>query len=140
MHKLEFSMICQRCCCSVLRIVNLLIVSMTIVISACANPSVNTSTPSFDENQYTLDLDLCRGGTALNTALSGVGGAIIGSACGAIHGVYYGALSGDAPEGALIGAIAGGVVGVFAGAYEPFQEKDRSVHQCLSSKGYSLQS
>lgn len=119
---------------------NFLNVTFALTISACASPSVNTSTPSFDETQYTLDLDLCRGGTALDTALSGIGGAVVGSAYGAVHGVYYGAIAGDRPEGAFIGAIAGGVIGVVAGAYEPFQEKDQSVRQCLSGKGYSLQS
>lgn len=94
----------------------------------------------FDETKYTADLDTCRGGSALNAAMHGLGGAVIGSVIGAAEGASQGAISGDAPEGAIIGAIAGSVVGVFVGAYKPFQEQEQSVRQCLSQKGYVLRS
>ena len=83
---------------------------------------------------------LCRGGSALNAAMHGLGGAVIGSVIGAADGVYHGAIAGDAPEGAFISAIAGSVVGVFLGAYKPFQEQEQSVRQCLNGKGYVLRS
>jgi len=102
--------------------VQIIIVTSLLVVSACANPSIDTSDPSFDQAQYSLDLDACRGGTVLNAALHGLGGAIVGSVYGATHGVFYGAIAGDAPEGAFIGAVAGGIIGVFAGAYEPIQD------------------
>ena len=59
------------------------IIVATVVLSACASPAVDTGAPMFDEAQYTVDLDTCRGGTALNAALHGLGGAVIGSAVGA---------------------------------------------------------
>ena len=117
---------------------NLTIITTLLVLSACASPAVDTTAPTFDETKYTVDLDTCRGGSALKTALNGLGGAVIGSVIGAADGAYHGAIAGDAPEGAFIGVIAGSVIGVVWGAYEPFQKHEQSVRQCLSSKGYLL--
>jgi presenilin-like A22 family membrane protease len=119
---------------------NLAIITAILALSACASPTVDTTAPTFDETKYTADLDTCRGGSALNAAMHGLGGAVIGSVIGAAEGVYHGAIAGDAPEGAFIGAIAGSVVGVFVGAYKPFQEQEQSVRQCLNGKGYVLRS
>ena len=109
-----------------------------LLLTACASPAVDTSAPTFDETQYSVDLYTCRGGSALNTALNGLGGAVIGSVVGAADGAYHGAIAGDAPEGAFIGALAGSVIGVVWGAYKPIQEQEKSVGQCLSGKGYLL--
>ena len=119
---------------------NLTVITTLLALSACASPAVDTTAPMFDETKYTADLDTCRGGSALNAAMHGLGGAVIGSVIGAAEGASQGAISGDAPEGAIIGAIAGSVVGVFVGAYKPFQEQEQSVRQCLSQKGYVLRS
>ena len=108
----------------------------TVILSACASPNVDTTAPTFNETKYTVDLDTCRGGSALNAAMHGLGGAVIGAADGA----YHGAIAGDAPEGAFIGAIAGSIIGVVWGAYKPIQEQEKSVRQCLSGKGYLLRS
>ena len=107
----------------------LAIIATAVVLSACASPSVDTSAPTFDETQYTVDLDNCRGGTVLDVALNGLGGAAIGTAYGAFHGASAGVLSGNSPEGAAIGAIVGGVIGVVVGAYEPIQEQAQSVRE-----------
>ena len=116
----------------------LAIIAATALLAACASPSVDTSMPTFDEAQYTVDLDNCRGGTVLNVTLQGLEGAAIGSAIGLAQGMYTGAFTGGSLEGAAIGAIAGGVVGVVWGAYEPIQEHEQSVERCLSEKGYVL--
>jgi len=116
------------------------IAAITLVLTSCASPAVDTSSPKFNKSQYTADLHTCRGGTALDAALHGLGGAVIGSVIGAADGAYHGAIAGDAPEGAFIGAVAGSVVGVFVGAYKPFQEQEQSVRQCLNGKGYVLRS
>jgi len=117
---------------------NLTIIATVVALSSCASTAVDTSAPSFDETQYTADLDSCRGGTTLDAALNGLGGAVVGSVIGAADGAYHGAIAGDAPEGAFIGAIVGSVIGVFVGAYKPIKEQERSVRQCLSNKGYVL--
>lgn len=72
---------------------------------------------TFDETKYTVDLDSCRGGTVLDLALQGLGGAALGSAYGLFHGVSAGVFTGISPEGAAIGAAVGGVIGVVVGAY-----------------------
>ena len=99
---------------------NLTIITTLLVLSACASPAVDTTAPTFDETKYTVDLDTCRGGSALKTALNGLGGAVIGSVIGAADGAYHGAIAGDAPEGAIIGAIAGSVVGVVWGCLQAY--------------------
>jgi hypothetical protein len=114
----------------------LAISTVIIILSACASPDVDTTTPTFDKSQYTADLDNCRGGSALNVALDGFVGAVYGSAIGAAQGALNGAIAGDAPEGAVIGAIAGSVIGVVLGAYEPFNKQRQTVQQCLRGKGY----
>jgi hypothetical protein len=72
-----------------------------IILSACASPDVDTTTPTFDKSQHTADIDNCRGGTALEVTLDGLVGAAYGSAIGAAEGAFHGALAGDAPEGAV---------------------------------------
>ena len=121
-----------------LSIRNLAIIVAIVVLSACASPAVDTTAPTFYKTQYTIDLDTCRGGTALKVALNGLAGAVYGSAIGAAEGAFHGAIAGDAPEGAFIGAIVGSVAGVVLGAYEPIQEQERSVQGCLRRKGYVL--
>jgi outer membrane lipoprotein SlyB len=119
---------------------NLAIIAASVILAACATPTVDTSAPTFNEKKYTVDLDNCRGGTVLDVALHGLGAAVIGSAYSAYHGAYIGALSGNSPEGAAIGAVVGGVIGVVVGAYEPVREQEQSVQRCLSKKGYVLAS
>jgi hypothetical protein len=67
------SMTCRR---------NLAIIAATVLLAACASPTVDSSAPTFDEAKYAVDLDNCRGGTALDAALQGLGGIAIGSAFG----------------------------------------------------------
>ena len=111
-----------------------------VALSACASPTVETNSPTFDKTQYFVDLNACRGETAVIATLHGLGGALIGSAIGAAHGAANGAIVGDAPEGAIIGAVAGGVIGLAIGAYKPIEELDQKVRQCLTEKGYPLAS
>ena len=114
----------------------LVIIAAFILLAACASPTVDTSAPTFNETQYTVDLDDCWGGTVLDVAMHGFGGVVIGSAYGAYHGAYLGAISGNSPEGAAIGAAVGGMIGIVVGAYEPIQEHEQSVARCLSGKGW----
>ncbi len=112
----------------------------SVALAACASPTVDTAGPTFDEQQYTVDLNDCRGGTVIEVALSGLGGAVVGSAIGAFEGAIHGAWSGNSPEGAAIGAVVGGVFGVVVGAQEPIQEQEADLRRCLREKGYVLAS
>ena len=110
----------------------LAIIAATILLTACASPTVDSSAPSFDETKYAVDLDNCRGGMVLGIALQGLAGVAVGSALGLVQVASI--------DGAIIGAIVGGVAGAFVGAYEPIQEQEQSVARCLSGKGYVLDS
>jgi hypothetical protein len=115
------------------------ILIVLIALTACASPAVDTATPNFNETRYTLDLDDCRGGTALTAAIRGFGGAVVGSFYGAAQGAIQGAAHGDSKEGAIIGVAVGSVVGFAAGAYTPLKQQKNEVRQCLNGKGYTLQ-
>ena len=117
---------------------NLAIITATMLLSACVSPTVDSSAQTFDETKYAVDLDNCRGGTVLDVALHGLGGAVIGSAYGLLQGASTGAITGRTPEGAIVGVIVFGVAGAAVGAYEPIQEQKQSVARCLSGKGYVL--
>jgi hypothetical protein len=117
---------------------NFAIIAAVVLLTACASPTVDSSTPTFDETKYAVDLDNCRGGTMLEAALLGLGGVAIGSAIGLGTGASTAMFTGGSLEGAFIGALVGGVAGAVAGAYEPIQEQEQSVARCLSGKGYVL--
>jgi len=85
-----------------------------------------------------VDLDNCRGGTVLDVALQGLGGAVVGSALGLVTGASIPVFIGGSLESAIVGVVVGGVAGAFVGAYEPIQEQEQSVARCLSEKGYVL--
>jgi hypothetical protein len=117
-----------------------LVLTVIILLGACANPAIDTSAANFDEDKYTDDLNTCRGGSATDVMLGGLGGALAGSLIGASEGASNGALAGASAEGAIIGVIVGGTIGIFVGAYKPFGDKHESVRQCLIGKGYALES
>ena len=116
------------------------ILSLTIMVSVsgCASPTVDTSAATFDEEKYSYDLNTCRGGSAADAVLGGLGGAVVGSLLGASEGFKNGAFSGGSAEGIIIAGIVGGTLGIFVGAYKPFSDKEDSVRDCLRGKGYVL--
>ena len=118
----------------------LLIIASFLMLSACASVTVDTSVANFDEEKYADDLDTCRGGSATDAALHGLGGMAAGSLLGASEGFTQWGFSGGSAEGAVIGAIVGGTLGVFVGAYKPIQEQGEKVRSCLSGKDYSVSS
>ena len=110
-----------------------------LLLGACASPIVDTSAANFNEDKYTDDLNECRGGSAMDAILGGLGGAFAGSLLGASEGSINGAAAGGRLEGVIIGSIVGGTLGIFVGAYKPFSEKHESVRSCLSGKGYVME-
>lgn len=117
-----------------------LIVVSLLIFSGCASIDVDTNAANFNEEKYADDLDTCRGGSAADAALHGLGGMAAGSLLGASEGFTQWGFSGGSAEGAVIGAIVGGTLGVFVGAYKPIQEQGEKVRSCLSGKGYSVSS
>jgi hypothetical protein len=118
----------------------MMVIVSFLVVSACASPAVDTSVANFNEDKYTDDLNSCRGGSAVDAVLGGLGGAFAGSLVGASEGSINGAAAGGRLEGVIIGSIVGGTIGIFVGAYKPFSEKHESVRSCLSGKGYVMDS
>jgi hypothetical protein len=118
----------------------LLIIAAFLMLSACASVTVDTSAANFNEDKYAEDLDNCRGGTAAETTLHGLGGVLAGSLLGASEGFTHMGFSGGSAEGAVIGAIVGGTVGLFVGGYKPFEKQGEKVRSCLRGKGYSVSS
>jgi hypothetical protein len=117
---------------------NLLIAASLLILSGCASIDVDTNAANFNEDKYAEDLDTCRGGSAADAALHGLGGMAAGSLLGASEGFTQWGFSGGSAEGAVIGAIVGGTLGVFVGAYKPIQEQGEKVRSCLRGKGYEV--
>jgi hypothetical protein len=117
----------------------ILVILSVLIVSACASPAVDTSAANFDEGKYTDDLNACRGGSALDAMIGGLGGVAAGSLVGASEGAAHGASAGGRLEGVIIGSIVGGTIGIFVGAYKPFSDKEDSVRQCLRGKGYVME-
>ena len=118
---------------------NILIAVSLLILSGCASIDVDTSATNFDEEKYAEDLDTCRGGTAAEVTLHGLGGIFAGSLLGASEGFTHMGFSGGSAEGAVIGAIVGGTVGLFVGAYKPIETQGEKVRSCLSGKGYVME-
>jgi hypothetical protein len=116
----------------------ILVIISLLMLTACASMDVDTSATNFDEEKYSEDLNYCRGGSAADAALHGLGGMAAGSLLGASEGFTQWGFSGGSAEGAIIGAIVGGTLGVFVGAYKPIQEQGEKVRTCLRGKGYSV--
>jgi hypothetical protein len=116
----------------------LIVTFLLLIVSACASIDVDTSGANFDEEKYAEDLNTCRGGTAAETTLHGLGGVLAGSLLGASEGFTQWGFSGGSVEGAVIGAIAGGTIGLFVGAYKPIETQGEKVRSCLRGKGYSV--
>jgi NAD(P)-dependent dehydrogenase (short-subunit alcohol dehydrogenase family) len=85
---------------------NLTIIVASVLLSACASPTVDTSAPTFDETKYAVDLDNCRGGTALDAALQGLGGVAVGSALGLVTGASIPVFIGGSLESVIVGVVA----------------------------------
>jgi len=109
-----------------------------VSVSGCASPTVDTSSATFDEEKYSENLNECRGGSAVDAVLGGLGGAVAGSLLGVAKGIESGTHYGGSPEGIIIGGIVGATLGIFVGAYKPFSDKEDSVRKCLQGKGYVL--
>ena len=117
---------------------NLIFIVSLLMLSACASVTVDSSAANFNEEKYAEDLDTCRGGTAAETTLHGLGGVLAGSLLGASGGFTHMGFSGGSAEGAVIGAIVGGTAGLFVGAYKPIETQGEKVRSCLRGKGYSV--
>jgi hypothetical protein len=57
----------------------ILVIISLLMLAACASIDVDTSAANFAEDKYAEDLNTCRGGTAAETMLSGLGSAAVGS-------------------------------------------------------------
>jgi len=110
------------------------------MLSGCASIDVDTTAANFNEEKYAEDLGTCRGETAEEATLSGLGITAVGSFWGAAEGASYGRLAGATGDGAIIGAIVGSVIGVLVAANKPNEGQEQSVRSCLRGKGYTVSS
>lgn len=110
--------------------------ALVLLVAACAAPRVDQAAATFDEADYTSDLNLCRGGNFLMASARTIGLTLLGSAYGAVEGAHYGAHEGDTAEGAAIGAVIGGTIGLTAGALQALEHHEAEIAGCLAEKGY----
>jgi hypothetical protein len=111
---------------------------LLLTLAACATPAVDQTAATFNESEFTSDLNICRGGAFITASAKSIGVAILGSAYGALEGASWGAESGDTAEGAVIGAAIGGTIGLTAGALEALEKHEADITGCLVQKGYRV--
>ncbi len=110
--------------------------SLLLTLSACATPQVDQTTATFNDTEFTLDLNICRGGNFIEASAKTIGLTMLGSAYGALEGAIYGARDADTAEEAAIGAAIGGTIGLGAGAFEALKKYEAEIAGCLEQKGY----
>ena len=76
-----------------------IILSLSLLLAACAAPQIYQSTANYNEDKYHVDLNDCRGGNFAEASAKTVGVVLVGSAVGAFHGASAGLMTGDADIG-----------------------------------------
>ena len=71
-----------------------------ILLSACAAPTVNRAATNFDDSQFSIDLDHCRGGNIIEGTIKTMGAGAIGSLAGAGIVAVHGAAAAGSGRGA----------------------------------------
>ena len=115
-----------------------IILSLSLLVAACASPQIDQSASSYNEDKFHVDLNDCRGGNLAEASAKTVGAVLVGSAFGAFQGASAGLMTGDADIGALVGAAVGGSIGLGVGAVEAIERHDSEVAGCLRGKGYEV--
>ncbi len=113
-----------------------IILSLLLTLSACAAPQVDQTSATFNEIEFTTDLNICRGGNFIEASAKSIGIAMLGSAYGTLYGAYAGAVHDDTVKGAAIGAAIGGAMGLTAGAFKALENHEAEISGCLVEKGY----
>ena len=114
---------------------NFIIISLTILLAACASPEVDRMAINFDQAKYETDLFECRGGNFLKATTMTV---VLGTV-GSLIGAFYGAsLLVTGVEGVIAFAALGGVVGLAAGFETERKKHDDEIAVCLNGRGYTL--
>lgn len=108
-------------------------VSLPLLLMGCANEPI-VDRRGVNEAQYQDDLAECRSyasqvDTAGETAKAGAIGVAVGASVGAILGDSH-----DAEKGAGVGAVAGGAKGFRKAEHR----KEKVLHRCMESRGYTV--
>jgi outer membrane lipoprotein SlyB len=111
---------------------------VTAFLTACAAPDVNRSALNFNENKFSIDLNLCRGGNIAEASLKTIGKGALGSLAGAGIVALHGAVAAGSGEAVVAGAIVGAVIGLGIGANDAIEEHQREIADCIREKGYEV--
>jgi hypothetical protein len=109
-----------------------------LALAACAAPDVNRSAANFSESEFSVDLNLCRGGNIAEASLKTLGKGAVGSLAGAGVMVLHGAAAANSGEAIVVGAAIGAVIGLGVGANDAIEEHELEIAACLREKGYEV--
>jgi outer membrane lipoprotein SlyB len=84
-----------------------LILLSALALTGCAAPDVNRSAVNFNESQFSVDLNLCRGGSIAEASLKTFGKGALSSLAGAGVVALHGAVAAGSGEAIVAGAIVG---------------------------------
>jgi hypothetical protein len=115
-----------------------LILVAALALTGCAAPNVDHSAIHFNESQFSIDLNLCRGGNIAEASLKAIGKGVVGSLAGAGFTAVNGAAAANSGEAIVVGAAVGAVLGLGIGASDAIEEHDQEISDCLREKGYEV--
>lgn len=110
----------------------------TAILTACAGPRVDRTAVDFNETNFTVDLNFCRGGNIAEATLKTIGKGAVGSLAGAGIVVLHGAAAAGSGEAVVVGAIVGAAIGLGIGANDAVEEHNQEISDCLREKGYEV--
>jgi len=115
-----------------------IILVAALALAGCAAPDVNRSAVNFNESQFSVDLNLCRGGNIAEASLKTIGKGALGSLAGAGIVALHGAAVARSGEAIVVGAAVGAVIGLGVGANDAVEEHHQEISDCLREKGYEV--
>ena len=115
-----------------------LILVAALALAGCAAPDGNRSAVNFNESQFSVDLNLWRGGNIAEASLKTIGKGALGSLAGAGIVALHGAAVARSGEAIVVGAAVGAVIGLGVGANDTVEEHHQEISDCLREKGYEV--
>ena len=114
-----------------------LILVAALVLTGCTVPNVDHSAINFNESQFSIDLNACRGGNIAEASLKTIRKGVVGSLAGAGFTAMHGAEA-QSSEFIAVDATTGVVLGLGIGANDAIKNHDQEISDCLREKGYKV--
>ena len=106
------------------------------ILSECASVDINKGAANFDENQFAVDLNTCRGGRLLTATFETLKDSTAGVAVSVVRD-RGAAVHSDLIEAMIIATATGGVLCAGAAIYNGVAKRQSEISSCLIEKKYT---